>query len=193
MSSLALLSTLSANWCWLVEMQFVSATVRRCSWGHNLTFGSTEWIGLGGGISVSGVDVSENIEYPALDVTLSIANPADLSLALGQESEYRNRPVLVGIGVLDEQLRPQSDPLFPLWTGDMDAVRVRTGSGEGEPGTVALRCEVPGRDGRHATSLRMNNAQHQARWPGDTGMSRIESLIGAQVPWLSRRFQESFG
>lgn len=189
MSSLATLAGLTPNLCWLVELQFVSATMRRCSWGHNLTFGATEWIGLGGALNVSAVQTSESLEYPAVDVTLSVADPAWLSLALGQESEYRNRPITIYVGVLDEQLRPLSDPVL-AWAGEMDSVRVRTGDGEGEFGAVVLRCEVPGRDGRHATSLRRNNAQHQARWPGDTGLSRIEALLGQQVPWLSRRFQQ---
>ena len=53
-----------------------------------------------------------------------------------------------------------------------------------------LRCEQQGKDSRAVRSLRLNNAQHQKRYPGDTFLSRIEAMAGKPQPWLSVRFQK---
>ena len=110
---------------------------------------------------------------------------------LQASSTYRNRPATVWLGVLDDDLKLALSPGPQLyWAGVMDQVRIATGDGEGEPGAVVMRCENPCRDSRGPLNLRLNHAQHIARHPGDTGLSRIEQLTGQPQVWLSKKFQE---
>jgi len=182
------LASAHAGFLYLVKLEFASGTSYVTTWGHAIEWAGHTWLGLTSVVSVSTISDSERMQYPALDLGLSIANSAHLALALGSVAEYRRRPITLYMGVLDDELRPVDDPEI-AWAGLMDQVRVNTGNGESDTGAVVLRCERPGRDSRAAQGLRLNNAQHQARYPGDTGLSRIEQLTGQPQPWLSKRFQ----
>ena len=173
---------------YLIELGFASGTHHVSSWNHAIDWAGHTWLGLSSLLSVSAVTESEQLQYPGLELGLNVANSALLALALGSVAEYRRRPITLYRGVLDEQLRPVDAPEL-AWAGLMDQVRLSTGNGEGDPGGLVLRCELPGRDGRAAQGLRLNHAQQQARHPGDTGLSRIEQLTGQPRPWLSKRFQ----
>lgn len=177
-----------AGLLYLVEMQFTTGTQRLTTWGHNIVALGQTWYGLGSVISVSSMASSERLEYPALDLGLNVAKAELLALALGQVSTYRGRPVLLYQLVLDDELRPLGDPEL-VWAGVMDQVRMKTGNGADEEAGVSMRCEMPGKDRRTPQTLRLSNAQQQARYPGDTGLSRIEQLMGKPVPWLSVKFQ----
>lgn len=177
-----------AGLLYLVELEFTSGTQRITNWSHNLEWMGHTWIGISV-LSVSAISESERLEYPALELGLSIANPSHLALALGAVALYRGKPITLYQAVLDDELRAVGDPEI-AWVGVMDQIRLKTGDGEQEEGAVSLRCERPGRDGRGATSLRLNDAQHRARHPGDTFLSRIEALTGKPVVWLSKRFQK---
>ena len=172
----------------LVEMGFVSGTVRLTSWSHNIPWMGHDWLALGTLSSVTPIKLSDRAEYPAMDLGLSVANDAILALSLGSPADYRHRPVTIYQAFLDDEFRPLEEPEL-AWAGEMSQVRLNTGAGEGDHGSVVMRCEQQGKDKRGARSLRLNNAQHQRRWPGDTFLTRIEGLSGKPVPWLSVRFQ----
>jgi hypothetical protein len=173
---------------YLAQLDFTTGTQRYTTWGHKLTWGGFEWLAIGM-VSISTVKNSESLEYPAMDIGLQVGNPGLFALALESPATYRGRDITLYHAVLDDELRPTDD--FELaWGGYMDQVRVNTGDGAGNGGSITLRCEMQGRDARLARTLRLNDAQHQARWPGDTFLSRIEGLAGKPTPWLSRRFQQ---
>jgi hypothetical protein len=177
-----------AGMLYLVEMQFTSGTSRFTTWTHSITWDGQTWLGFGGVVGVSQLSEGTRLEYPVVEVALNVANPAVLALALGNAAEYRGKPIIIRRGVLDDELKFVELPEV-VWSGKMDQARIKTGDGEADEGGVAMRCEVPGRDGRGVQSMRLNNAQHQAQWPGDTFLSRIERLTGQPVPWLTKRFQ----
>lgn len=188
MTVAAQLASPHAGVLYLVEMIFSTATYRFTNWTHTLAWGGNDWLGFGTILGINQVSESESLQWPALDITLNIANQAQLALALGNVATYRHRPVNLYFAVLDDELRAVGDPEL-CWAGHMDQVRLKTGDGERDTGLVSMRCEIPGKDGRGPQSLRLNNAQQQARYPGDTGLSRIEALNGKPVTWLSTRFQ----
>lgn len=177
-----------AGLLYLVQMEFLTSTQRLTNWSHNLTWAGYTWVGLGAILSLGKVDESERLQYPAMEIGMNIADPSQLALALGNVQEYRGRPITIYAAVLDDELRQVDEPEV-IWAGKMDQVRIKTGDGEGEPGIAIMRCEQPGRDARGPMSLRLNNAQHQARHPGDTFLSRVEQLTGQPVTWLSKKFQ----
>lgn len=182
------LAASNAGLLFLIQMDFTSGTQRLTNWTHNVDWMGYTWAGLGAVVSVGGVAVAERLEYPAVEIGLNPGNPSLLALALGNVSTYRRRPVTIWYATLDEELRADGDP-EPWWAGLMDQVRLSTGNGEDDGGSVVMRCENPCRDSRAPKLLRLNHAQHQARWPGDTGLSRIERLTGQPQVWLSKKFQ----
>ncbi len=174
---------------YLVEMLFTTATYRFTNWTHTVNWAGHDWLGYGTVLGINQVSESERLQWPALDISLNIANQAWLALALGNVATYRHRPINLYFAVLDDELRAVGEPEL-CWAGEMDQVRLKTGNGEGDAGVVSMRCEIPGKDGRGPQTLRLNNAQHQARYAGDTGLSRIEALSGKPVTWLSKKFQQ---
>jgi hypothetical protein len=172
----------------LAEMHFTTGVQRFTTWSHNLPFDGHSWLAVGM-VSVGAVKTGERLEYPAMDIGLQVGNPTLLALALESPSTYRWRDITLYQAFLTDDLQPLGEPEL-CWAGYMDQVRVNTGDGEQNKGSISLRCEMQGRDTRMARSLRLNNAQHQLRWPGDTFLSRIETLGGKPTPWLSRRFQQ---
>lgn len=174
----------------LAELGFSTGTARLTNWPHALTFAGYTWNGLGALASVSKVKSGERLEYPSVDLALYPVNDALLALLLSEDpSTYRGRPVTLYQAFLDDQLRPLGDPEM-AWFGQMSQPLVNTGDGERDKGSIVLRCEPYGRDNRAQRSLRLNHAQHIARNPGDTFLSRIEAITGKPVAWLTRRFQE---
>ncbi len=173
---------------YLAEMHFTTGVQRYTTWGHSLPFNGFDWLPVGL-VSVSPVKTGERLDYPAMDIGLQVGNPALLALALENPATYRRRDIVLYQAFLTDDLQPLGEPEL-CWAGYMDQVRVNTGDGEDNKGSISLRCEKQGRDSRAARSLRLNNAQHQARFPGDTFLSRVEALAGKPTPWLSRRFQQ---
>lgn len=181
------LASAHAALLFLIQMDFTSGTWRLTNWTHNLDWMGQTWTGLGAVVSIGNAGAAERLEYPALDIGLNPGNQSLLALALGNASTYRKRPVTVWYATLDDELRADGDPRV-FWAGLMDQVRVSTGDGE-DGGSVVMRCENPCRDTRAPRLLRLNHAQHQARWPGDTGLSRVERMTGQPQVWLSKKFQ----
>lgn len=177
-----------AGTLYLVQMDFSTGSYRFTNWTHSIDWLGYTWLGFGAIVDVGGMSQAERLEYPALDIGLNIGDPAQLALALGNASTYRNRAVTVWAGILDDELRIVDTPL-PYWAGVMDQVRLATGNGEDEGGSVVMRCENPCRDSRAPKNLRLNNAQQQARFAGDTGLSRIEKMTGVPQLWMSVKYQ----
>ena len=183
-----LLASPHAAVLYLIQMDFLGGTQRFTNWSHNLDWAGQTWVGLGSILGVSAITQSERMEYPAVEIALNVSNRAHLALALGGAAQYRKRPITIYQCLLDDEFRAVGEPEL-AWAGEMDQVRLKTGDGEKDDGAVAMRCELPGRDTRGPQTLRLNNAQHQARHSGDTFLSRVEKLSGQPVTWLTKRFQ----
>ena len=61
---------------------------------------------------------------------------------------------------------------------------------KGTTGTISMNCRTASYDVRsNPAALRMNNVQHQARFPTERGFEYLTSLIGNEAVWLTKRFQ----
>lgn len=189
MSADAQLASGHAAALWLLEFRFAGGTTRATNWNHNLDWQGHTWLGLSLVVNLRRATETEDLSWPAMEVGLNLANPGLLALARGPASEYRGRELVAYLCVLDDELKVIDEPEEPYGVWLMDQINMTTGDGQRTPPAVTLRCEVPGRDSRHALGLRTNDAQQQARYPGDTGLSRMETIVGKPVPWLSTRFQ----
>lgn len=173
----------------LAEMQFTTGTMRLSTWEGSLQALGHEWAYLPGVMGISGVQQAENIEYPAIDLTLALPDPSILALAVGSEKTYRGRLFRLYMAIMDDELRLVDDPQL-LYVGVMDQVQMSTGDGGEDKGALTMRCEQPGKDSRNAMSQRLTNQQQSKRYPGDTGLSRMAELAGGPQTWLTKKFQQ---
>lgn len=173
----------------LAEMQFTTGTMRLSTWEGSLQTLGYDWAYLPGVMGISGVQQAENIEYPAIDLTLALPDPSILALAVGSEKTYRGRLFRLYMAIMDDEFRLVDDPQ-PLYVGVMDQVQMSTGDGAEDKGALTMRCEQPGKDSRNAMSQRLTNQQQSKRYPGDTGLSRMAELAGGPQTWLTKKFQQ---
>lgn len=173
----------------LAEMQFTTGTMRLSTWEGSLQALGYEWAYLPGVMGISGVQQAENIEYPAIDVSLALPDSSILSLAVGSEKTYRGRLFRLYMAIMDDEFRLVDDPQL-LYVGVMDQVQMSTGDGGEDKGALTMRCEQPGKDSRNAMSQRLTNQQQSKRYPGDTGLSRMAELAGGPQTWLTKKFQQ---
>ncbi|MBL5979716.1 hypothetical protein JAO85_20775 [Comamonas sp. NyZ500] len=173
----------------LADMQFTTGTMRLSTWEGSLQALGYEWAYLPGVMGISGVQQAENIEYPAIDVSLALPDSCILSLAVGSEKTYRGRLFRLYMAIMDDEFRLVDDPQL-LYVGVMDQVQMSTGDGGEDKGALTMRCEQPGKDSRNAMSQRLTNQQQSKRYPGDTGLSRMAKLAGGPQTWLTKKFQQ---
>lgn len=173
----------------LAEMQFTTGAMRLSTWEGSLQALGHDWAYLPGVMGISGVQQAENIEYPAIDLTLALPDPSILALAVGSEKTYRGRLFRLYMAIMDDEFRLVDDPQ-PLYVGVMDQVQMSTGDGAEDKGALTMRCEQPGKDSRNAMSQRLTNQQQSKRYPGDTGLSRMAELAGGPQTWLTKKFQQ---
>lgn len=173
----------------LADMQFTTGTMRLSTWEGSLQALGYEWAYLPGVMGISGVQQAENIEYPAIDVSLALPDSSILSLAVGSEKTYRGRLFRLYMAIMDDEFRLVDDPQL-LYVGVMDQVQMSTGDGGEDKGALTMRCEQPGKDSRNAMSQRLTNQQQSKRYPGDTGLSRMAELAGGPQTWLTKKFQQ---
>lgn len=173
----------------LAEMHFTTGTKRYSTWGGGLHALGNDWEYLPGVVGIGTVQEAEHIEYPALDLTLAIPDPAILALAVGSEKTYRGRLIRLYMAIMDDTFRLVDDPQL-IYVGVMDQVQMATGDGGGDQGAITLRCEQPGKDSRNAMSQRLTDQQQRKKYPGDTGLSRMAELAGGPQTWLTKKFQQ---
>lgn len=171
----------------LIELDFQSGTLYLTTWPVNVTVSAQVYTGLGAIARVGALQESEDGTGQTLDIVLSQVNSAYLSSALGGVSTYQNRGARVKLALTDANGVIQGTPVL-RFSGFMDRISIkRTGDNVGE---ITLQCGVGGYDVRRSSvGLRMNDVQHQSRYPGELGFSMVPQLIANPQLWLSKRFQ----
>jgi hypothetical protein len=175
---------------YLIKLELTSETLYLTNWSQSIDWDGHTWQSLFITPTISNIAESSNLESQALDISLSPISSDMLSLALGEVDEYRGRPCSIYMAVLDDNFVQLGDPIL-RWYGYMDTMTIATQQDEsGMSGSINLRCET----GMHALSrlktYRMNNAQQQAKVPGDKGFEYIERLMSEPYTWLSVKFQQ---
>ena len=180
------------NAAWFVEMEFVSNTLRVCSYTRTYTWGGVDWIGLGQIGSISSIKESSGVGSSPMTFGLNIAAAELLAMSVGSVEEYRGKPAKLYFCPLDENGRLIDTPEL-CWAGRMDVI---TTSVDGEQGQIILKAETSA-FGLKRSSLRINSAQQRQRYPNvdglgnpDTGFDYLNSLLSSPQVWLSKKFQQ---
>ena len=171
---------------YLVELDFLSGTLYYTNWPVDVTVGATTYTGLGNLGSVGQIKESEDGATQTIDLELSQVNTSLLALGLGNVSAYQDRAMRIYLALTDTNFTVSGSPVL-LFAGFMDTVRI---SRNDKTGKVILRCSTGGYDvRRNPAALRLNDAQHQARHPGELLFVYAPDLIGKPARWMSVRLQ----
>lgn len=175
---------------YLIKLELTTETLYLTNWDQSIEWDGEIWQALNITPRVSNLSESSNLESQALDISLSPISSEMLSLALGQVDEYRGKPCSIYMAVLNDNFVPVGDPVL-RWYGYMDTMTIATNADEsGMSGAVNLRCETGMHSLGRLKTYRMNNAQQQARVPGDKGFEYVERLMSEPYTWLSVKFQQ---
>lgn len=180
---------------WLADMDFSSGMVRVTTAPVNLTVGGQQYQGLGifGGVS----DLAEGPDSAArqLTLSLSVVNTAMIATVRGNVEGYRGRTVALSLQLFDATFQPVG-PAVLRWRGVMNKVQItrRPAAADGSSpatGSIEMVCSRSGMArARHAQGARLTDAQQRVRYPGDTGLRYVRTLIEKPTPWLSKAFQQ---
>jgi hypothetical protein len=175
---------------YFVELHFASGIARVSTLNINLTWGGHEWVGMGAVGNISPVEQSLGTGSRAMDFTLSLPQTEWLYRSVGPVEDYRGRQAKMYFCPLGDDFQPVGSPVL-CWHGTMDSMPSSiTGTPPDTVGSITLCCETSAYGLRRPAALRLNAAQHKQRYPNDTGLDRLNALLGKPLPWLSVRYQQ---
>ena len=171
----------------LVELQLRSGTARYTTWPVTIEALGQVWQGTGNLGSISPLHESEDGAEEKLSLTLSPVDLGTRALALGDPSDYQDRPVNVWVAMVSAETYMLAGAPVRRFSGVMDQLKLER---DGNNATITMDCRTASYDVRsNPAALRMNNVQHQTRFPTERGFEYLTSLIGNEAVWLTKRFQ----
>lgn len=174
---------------YLVELAFTGGTLRLTNWPLNVSALSQTWTGLGTVSEIGELKESEDGQYQKLTVGLTQVQSSYLALALGAAETYQDRSAKIWVALADANTLQITGAPVLRFAGTMDQVRIERDA-ESNTGKVLLDCIAGAYNVRsNPAALRMNQAQHSARKPGETGFRYVTDLIARPQTWLSANFQ----
>ena len=180
---------------WLVDLEFTGGTIRLTTNPLDIAYGGNTYKGLSTLLQVSSVSESEDAAAEKVTLSIPVVNQAMLAATLGNVESYRGRRVRLYLQLIDESFQPITGAVRERWRGYMEPVRITRKRSDPTGGESSGRIELPcSRAGmaraRNYTGLRLTDAQHRQRYPGDRGLEYMQELIEKPTQWLSKRFQE---
>lgn len=177
---------------WLIELDFTSGTLAYTTAPIDVTSGGVTYRGVSNLADVSSLSESEDSSDTKLTLGFTVVNQAVLAATLGIIESYRGRAARLYLQLFDDTFTPVGTKVL-RWSGYMDKVavnRTRSATSGGESlGRIELQCSRAGlARARNFKGLRLTNAQQQQRFPGDTGLRYVQTLLEQPSVWLSKRF-----
>lgn len=161
----------------LVELQFVTETVRVWSGVGPLAWDGQTWAGVGLLGRVSAVE--ETLELRAAGASFQLSGvPADLIHHVVAEPIQR-RQVRLWLAFFDADWQLVPEPVL-LFSGRMDTVEIQDG---GPTATITLYAESRLRDLERARLRRYTDADQQAEYPGDLSLAYVAPLQELSILW----------
>ena len=161
----------------LVELQFVSGPVRAWSGVGPLSWNGVTWAGVGllGRVST----VEETLELKAAGASFQLSGIPPELLAPVVAEPIQSRAALLYLAFFDPDWQVVPEPVL-LFRGRMDTVEIADG---GAIATITLYAESRLRDLERARVRRYTDADQQAEFPGDLGLSFVASLQEINILW----------
>lgn len=179
---------------WLAALDFSGGMLRLASWPVDVQSGGNTYLGVGRLFDVANLHESADSAADRLSLSFTAVDVALLALAVADPTAYRGRVATLSLQVFDDAYQPAGAAVL-RWRGYMDKMQVSRqppdAEGGGSRGRIELVCSRAGMArSRNTDGLRLTDAQQQARYPGDTGLRYVRTLIEQPTLWLSKRFQQ---
>ncbi len=159
-----------------VELLFDGGAVRFHSELGEIVTGGNTYTGTGRLGSVS--PVQEDTELARSTLSLSLSGlPTDIVAAVLNES-FQGRRATLSLGYFDTANQLVADPVV-LYRGRMDTVSIE----QGQDLTVTISVESRFAAWDRPLERRYNDADQQARYPGDLGMQFVEQAVNKELFW----------
>ena len=175
---------------WLVSLEFTSGTVYFTSAPVEISSGGQTYLALGSLVDVANVQESADTAADHLSLKFTVASAAMLAAALVDPAIYRGKAANLSLQLFDTGFQPAGAAVL-RWRGYMDRMQISRSTGDKVGGVIEVQCSRAGMArARRAEGLRLTDAQQQSRYPGDTGLRYVRTLLETPSLWLSKRFQE---
>ena len=158
------------------EMAFASGTVYLNTSPYDFTVDGNVYLGTGDMGRVSPIE--ETMDIRATSVTLSLTGVPSTYVSIALNENYLGRPAILSIGLLNEQ-HALTDDLTVAFKGRMDTMPIHLD----RESTVSITIESRLADLFRPRIRRYNNADQQARFPGDRGCEFIEEMVEKELLW----------
>lgn len=161
----------------LIQLDFVSGTIRVCNAGYTFAYGGHDWLGLGqvGRISV----ISEGQELQMYGCTLELSGipSAYIAEALNPD-DYQGQQATIWLAPLDDDYQVLADPII-TFQGRMDVMSISLG----ETATIQLSVESKLIDWERPRVRRYNHEDQISEWPLDMGLQYIPQMVEKELVW----------
>ena len=162
---------------YFLEMNFDGGAVRVHTQLGTIAWGGHDWSGVGSFGGVSTVEENSDLSRRTMTYTLS-GIPGDMvSVVLGEN--YQGRTANLYIGFLDRDTGVLVATPELMDQGRMDIAEIT----QGETFVVTLNAESRFAAWNRPVVRRYNNADQQARFPGDRGLEFVEQAADRQIIW----------
>lgn len=161
----------------LVEMEFLSGTIRCCNAAYNFFWGGYEWFGVGQLGSIGAIQEGQELQMYGCTLTLSGLDPSLVSLAMESE-EFQGRTATVWLAPLDEEYKVITDPII-TFQGRMDVMPIRLG----KTADISLNIESKLVDWERARVRRYNNEDQVSEYPSDKGLEFVVQMVEKELVW----------
>ncbi|KTT21904.1 hypothetical protein [Pseudacidovorax intermedius] len=175
----------------LVEARARSGVIRLTDWPLDVVAMGQTWKGIGSLGKVGELHESDDGAAQKLDFTLS---PVDLSMkafALSDANDWQDRPIRLWVVLVDAQTHQMVGSPVLRFAGVMDNMKLdrpEANDGSEEPGIRLAARTATYNVRNNPAALRMNNAQHRARFPAERGFEYLQGLIGNPSVYASLAF-----
>lgn len=163
----------------LAELSFASGYVRAHTGVGDIIFNGNTFLGVGAYGGISGVREGSNLEAEKITATLTGVDPAFISLALNEQ--YQGRSASFWIGFLNAAGQLIANPVL-VFGGRIDTMNIQLGN----KGTVTVSVINKLADWAKPKVRRYNDADQQARFPGDLGLQYVERAAERTLFWGRR-------
>jgi len=155
-----------------------------------ISSGVQTYLALGSLVDVANVQESADTAADHLSIRFTVASASMFAAALVDPAIYRGKAANLSLQLFDTGFQPAGAAVL-RWRGYMDRMQISRTTGDEVSGMIDVQCSRAGMArARRAEGLRLTDAQQQSRYPGDTGLRYVRTLLETPSLWLSKRFQE---
>lgn len=167
------------NPVWFVFFDFYSGPVYVWSGVGPITWNGHTWLGLGQCGNVTGL--TESVETQANGPVFTLTGARSTLIAAVFADNYSGRAVQAWLGMRDTSAGTVIADPYPIFTGRMDLIEIVRD--DGQTFDVAVHAESKNYAPNQNDDRRVNDADQQIDFPGDTGLAYLASTGQRILAW----------